>query len=152
MAFGSFGHWDRAREKIRARRLRSPVESAMRIPLARSVVTTLAPYGLAIAAVLLAAAVKLMLERVTEEGPFLLLLSAVMISAWYGGLWPGVLATTLAGLISHYFFFGPPQFFWHNSVSQNLRLLFFFLEGFLISWLCALLHRARQRGEARRHE
>ena len=62
-------------------------------------------YGFAVVAVGLALIHKLMLEPVLgDESPFLLFLAAVTITAWYGGIGPGVVATVGASLVSAYFF------------------------------------------------
>jgi len=64
-------------------------------------------YGVAVLAVGMAFLVKLLLDPlIVQETPFLLVFGAIMISAWYGGLGPGLLATFAAGLATDYFF--PP--------------------------------------------
>jgi hypothetical protein len=56
-------------------------------------------YGVAVLAVGLAFLVKLLLDPlIVQETPFVLIFGAIMISAWYGGLGPGLLATFAAGL------------------------------------------------------
>lgn len=110
-------------------------------------------YGAAVGVVLLAAFLKTLLQPVTPgQSPFLLFFGAVMFSAWYGGPGPGVLATLLAALSVDYFFMLPPQVVLRHSLSQNLQLLVFVSEGFLATWLCTLLHRARQGAEASAQE
>ena len=42
-----------------------------------------------------------------QDAPVSLLLCAVILSAWFGGIWPGVLATGLSSLIFYYFFLPP---------------------------------------------
>ena len=61
-------------------------------------------YGVAVLAVGMAFLVKLLLAPlIVQETPFLLVFAAIMISAWYGGLGPGLLATVTAGLATDYF-------------------------------------------------
>ena len=65
-------------------------------------------YGVAVLAVGMAFLVKLLLDPlIVQETPFLLVFGAIMISAWYGGLGPGLLATFAAGLATDYFFLPP---------------------------------------------
>src|SRR6476659_2201259 len=69
-------------------------------------------YGVALLAVGASLLVKLYLKRhmemgMEQEAPFMLSLAAVMVSGWYGGLGPGLAATTLAVLIGDYFFMEP---------------------------------------------
>jgi hypothetical protein len=56
-------------------------------------------YGVAVLAVGMAFLIKLLLDpMIVQETPFLLIFGAIMVSAWYGGLGPGLLATFTAGL------------------------------------------------------
>jgi K+-sensing histidine kinase KdpD len=65
-------------------------------------------YGVAVLAVGVAFAIKLFLDPlIVQETPFLLIFGAIMISAWYGGLRPGLLATVAAGLATDHFFLQP---------------------------------------------
>jgi len=59
-----------------------------------------APYAVAIAAVAVALGLTLLVRPLAELSPFALLFAAVMVSAWYGGLRPGLLASALATLAS----------------------------------------------------
>lgn len=97
-------------------------------------------YGLAVLAVAIALLVKLLLTPlIAGESPFLLFFGAVMVSAWYGGMGPGLLATILAALMSNYFFLVPLYSFVGQSSGQNLRLCLFVIEEILISLLNAAL-------------
>lgn len=105
-------------------------------------------YRLAALTVAIALLMKLLLAPlITEESPFLVSFAAVMVSARYGGMGPGLLAITLAALVSDYFFLVPLYSFFRQSSGQNLRLCLFVVEGVLISSLSAALHTARQRAE-----
>ncbi len=105
-------------------------------------------YSIAVLAVGVALLLKLLLEPlITQESPFLLFFAAVMISAWFGGLGPGLGATALAALASDYFFLTPVYSVLGQSLSQNLRLGLFVLEGMLVSSIIAALHTARGRAE-----
>ena len=53
-------------------------------------------YGVAVAAVALALAIKCVFGGLGTDHPFLLLPGAVMVAAWYGGRGPGLLAAVIA--------------------------------------------------------
>ena len=53
-------------------------------------------YGVALLACTLALVLTLLLRSLTEQSVAFLFLASVMISAWYGGLGPGLLATAVA--------------------------------------------------------
>jgi signal transduction histidine kinase len=77
------------------------------------------------------------------RSPFLLLFAAIMVSAAYGGLGPGVLATVLATLASEFPFRLSPF-----PIPDVAQLGVFFVEGLFLSILGAMLHRARRRAES----
>ena len=59
-------------------------------------------YGIAVASVLLALALTLHVQPLFDSTSFSLFFAAVMVSAWYGGLGPGLVATatsTAAALV-----------------------------------------------------
>ena len=69
-------------------------------------------YGIAVASVTLVLGLRLLLDSLFLQDTLLLLIlgatslsASVMVSAWYGGLGPGLLATALAAGIIDYFFF-----------------------------------------------
>jgi PAS domain S-box-containing protein len=93
-------------------------------------------YGVAVLAIILALLVQLLFLPVLGElGPYLIFLIAVMVSAAYGGLGPGLLATVFGALLADYFL-TPPYF--TISVSTPRDWLFhgmFTFLGAAISWL-----------------
>jgi PAS domain S-box-containing protein len=105
----------------------------------------LARYAVAVLATGLAVAAKLVLDPVIgSETPFIILLAPVIVSAWYGGLGPALMATGLAVLAAEFL-----------PVSQThtlLRLSLFAVEGVLVSGLSGALHAARRRAEVGRAE
>jgi PAS domain S-box-containing protein len=104
-------------------------------------------YGVAVVAVALALGLKLLIDPlIMQETPFLLVFAAVMISAWFGGLGPGLLATALAALITDYFFLYPINTFSVLSL-EGLPLVVFVLEGVLVSSVVAALRYAREHAE-----
>ncbi|MBG1245001.1 PAS domain S-box protein [Nostoc sp. NZL] len=78
--------------------------------------------------------------------PFLLFFSAVMVSAWYGGLKSGLLATGLSALLSNYFFL-PPAYELSFDLSNFVRIGLFALQGLLFSVLCEALKTAKKRAD-----
>src|SRR5215208_5249956 len=110
-------------------------------------------YGIAVASVTLVLGLRLLLDSLFLQDTLLLLIfgatslsASVMVSAWYGGLGPGLLATALAAGIIDYFFLYPVGAFSGLSIEATL-LVAFVLEGKLISSLAAALRFARSRAE-----
>jgi PAS domain S-box-containing protein len=106
-------------------------------------------YGVAVLVVGVALGFKLLLDPVIpQDVPFLLLFGAVMVSAWYGGLGPGLLTMVLAGLATDYLFLRP-----QDPVDPGvIPLLVFFVEGTLVCLLTEALRTARRRAEASKEE
>jgi len=98
-------------------------------------------YGVASAAVALALVLTLLLRPLLDPDVFSLFFAAVMVSAWYGGLGPGLLATALAVLVIDSFLLYPVDKFTLNLHSL-LRLIVFMLIALLISSLTAARKRA----------
>ena len=113
-------------------------------------------YGVAVLAVALALLLKLLLEPViVQETPFLLVFAAIMVSAWYGGLGPGLAATVVAALITDYYFLPPVGF--SGLGLEAVPMVVFVLEGTLVSLVVTALRSARNRAEtstleAQRHQ
>ena len=74
---------------------------------------------------------------------FPLFLAGVMISAWYGGLGPGMLTTALSAVASNYFFIEPHYAFSLTSEAA-IQVVVFLLAAILIGTLTE----ARRRSEA----
>src|SRR3954470_24998090 len=105
-------------------------------------------YGVAVGAVTLALLIKLLLEPfIAQETPFLLVFAAVIVSAWYGGLGPGLLATVAAGLATDYFFLSPSALFSGAPGLDAVPLILYMLEGLLINGIVVRLRSARQEAE-----
>jgi PAS domain S-box-containing protein len=98
--------------------------------------TTLARYGVAVAAVAVALVIRLLLTlTMGRELSFLIFLLAVMISAWYGGFWPGMAATGLS-LFCATFIFTPSGGAQTLLNAANLtRIGLFLCEGYIVSLL-----------------
>ncbi|MBE8985685.1 PAS domain S-box protein [Nostoc sp. LEGE 12450] len=104
--------------------------------------------GIVVLIVTIAAVLMLMLDPwLSMSGtPFLLFFGAVMVSAWYGGLKSGLLATSLSALLSNYFFL-PPAFELSFDQSNSVRIGLFALQGLLFSILCEALKTAKRRAD-----
>jgi PAS domain S-box-containing protein len=64
-------------------------------------------YGLAVISVGAALLLTELLEPAVKATPSALFFAAVTVSAWYGGLWPGILASLLSTLTLDYYFIQP---------------------------------------------
>jgi K+-sensing histidine kinase KdpD len=92
---------------------------------------------------------RLALDAVLEDRVvFLPFTLALLVSAWYGGLGPGLLATGLSASVIGVVLLEPR---WTPTVAllaDGLALVLFMVVGLGISALVAQLHRARRRAEA----
>jgi signal transduction histidine kinase len=105
-------------------------------------------YGVAVASVAIAIALKLLIEPLLpQQTPFLLLSGAVMVAAWFGGLGPGLVATVLGSLSADYFYLEPVGSFTGVAGGGFWLQVLFVLQGVLITSLAQALHLARQRSE-----
>lgn len=96
-------------------------------------------YGVAIITVGAATALKLLFNTIIGAAtPFLLYFSPVLVSAWIGGMGPGITATLLAAA-SAVFLFQPPYFSVQIGWYGAFRTVIFILEGLLITKLSTVL-------------
>lgn len=103
-------------------------------------------YGVAVLAVGVALLLMLLLDPwiAMKKTPFILFFGAVMVSAWYGGMGPGLLATLLSAVLSTFFFLHPISPLTLDA-SDSARLLLFVTQGILFSALCNALQTANWR-------
>jgi PAS domain S-box-containing protein len=94
-------------------------------------------------AVLPALLIGLPLSKLDAWNPYLLFGGAVMLSAWYGGLWPGLLTTTLSTVAISYFFL-PPLYSLEFGWDDIGRVGTFLVVALLIGKLIEDRKRARQ--------
>jgi two-component system cell cycle sensor histidine kinase/response regulator CckA len=110
----------------------------LRIPPARAPILR---YGVAVLSTTLALIPAVLLPNITESR-LAVFAVAVMVSAWYGGWKPGLVATSFALTVSAYFSFSgehtPAQF-----RSTMLRLALFVTLAALICWFNAALRAAQ---------
>ncbi|MBW3624347.1 MAG: SpoIIE family protein phosphatase [Armatimonadetes bacterium] len=83
---------------------------------------------------------------IQKESPFVLFLAIVLVSAWYGGLGPGLAATAVSAIASDYFFLSPKHSLVMPNATDTLRLTLFVVEGIVIT----LLSEAYKRKEEER--
>jgi PAS domain S-box-containing protein len=74
--------------------------------------------------------------------PFLNMFAAIMITAWFGGLGPGLVATIFGTIVANYFFLEPDKGLALPTMQDLSNILVFVVEGIVISGLCEIFHRA----------
>ena len=106
--------------------------------------TALKRYGVAIAAIALSALLRLWAEATLGPSGFSLMLAAVVVAAWYGGLGPSLVALTLSLAVSSWLFKSEPE--------PALRVLTGLGVSYFVAVAIALLSEstrsARRRAEA----
>lgn len=102
-------------------------------------------YSIAILSVITALLLMLLLDPwvTMAKSPFLIFFGAVMISAWWGGLKPGLVATLLSALLSAHFFL-PPADSMQLNLGDSIRTGIFVLQGLLFSVLSETLRNTNQ--------
>jgi PAS domain S-box-containing protein len=104
-------------------------------------------YTVAIGTTLLALLLCASLRPWGQNSPYWFFAPAVMISAWYGGRGPGILATVAGALLGNYFLLEPYQTI--SLRAQDIsRVTLFLLVGLQISWLSGEMYNARRRAES----
>ncbi|HLQ65893.1 MAG TPA: PAS domain-containing protein [Candidatus Limnocylindrales bacterium] len=79
--------------------------------------------------------------------PFTIFLLAIVASAWFGGLWPGLLAAVLGAILGDFFFVEPRGEFTPFTTIHAVQLGSYFLLGTSISIVSQLWHLSRHRLE-----
>lgn len=93
-------------------------------------------YGAAVSVVAGATVVRFPLEGVLgNEVPFLFYFPAVLASAWYGGVGPGLAAGVLGAFGAQWFWMEPRNAFAALTVSNVLQIGFFLAIAGFMSWL-----------------
>ncbi|PSR13981.1 histidine kinase [filamentous cyanobacterium CCP3] len=105
-------------------------------------------YGVAVLSVGLALGINLLFRPYLEPTPTPLFFAAVMVSAWYGGLGPGLMATVLSTIAINYFYVAPLYTLHINNVGYLTRLSVFVMAALLISSLNQAQRLAQRRAEA----
>ena len=101
-------------------------------------------YGLAIVSVALALGSALPLERYDFRGvEFPLFLFAIVLTVWYAGPGPGILAVVLSSLCFNYYFTEPLHSFYVRR-SELPYYIVFILFGALLAWFSAVRRSVEQ--------
>lgn len=126
------------------------IKTVVRSTATSAVVQNILAYSLAILIVSLFIWLKLtVLGDLSRETPFLFILFSVFISAYYGGLGPGVLATLLSVFAMIYFFL-PPFHSLNITYRYDLEVIItYIMVGVGVSWLLEQLRLQRITLEAR---
>jgi K+-sensing histidine kinase KdpD len=110
-------------------------------------------YAVAVALPLLGELLRAVLIQVGGRDPGLSIeYVAVIVTALYGGLWPGVAATVIAGLLETITRSGPLTIPGSAPIPDPARIVFFVVAGVVSSIACALVRDARWRAEQARRE
>ena len=104
-------------------------------------------YIIALLSVALGLGVTMLLRPYLSATPSALFFAAVMVSAWYGGFAPGLVATVLSTLIVNYLFLQPlyPLYITHQDIL--VRLAVFIMTAGLIIWLNESRRTAQKKAE-----
>ena len=93
-------------------------------------------YSLAIAAAFAAILLRLSLDPIWgAKLPFITLIPAIMLSAWLGGLGPGLLTTAITAIAAQYYWIEPTGTFAVADKSELLGQFVFIAVGVVISAL-----------------
>jgi PAS domain S-box-containing protein len=93
-------------------------------------------YAIAIGAATLAVLARLGLDPVWGlRLPYITLFPAIVLSAWFGGLWPGIVTTVLCATAAEYFWIEPSHSWAIGNAADALGLVVFVAVGGLISVL-----------------
>src|ERR1700741_3904327 len=94
-------------------------------------------YAVAIASVVVAVTLAFTVEHYWQSTPFVsLFLCAIMLSAWFGGFMPGLLAIVLSVLAFTYYFL-PPTHSLLINLKEVPRLVLFTIAALLVGSLAA---------------
>jgi PAS domain S-box-containing protein len=108
---------------------------AQRGPLTRSGRSVLLNYAVAVASVAAALLLGLLLDAYLQTRPYAsLLVCAVMFSAWFGGLGPGLLSTACS-LLAFVYFFVRPQYTFDIDPAELPRIVLLATAALFAVWL-----------------
>lgn len=106
--------------------------------------TSLLSYFIAVAAVAAAAVARWLLSPVCcDHSAFLLFLPAVMVTAWYAGLGPAIVATLLGAMVADYFWVKPLHTIEVSHIGELVNSSTFVVLGLVISWLARRVRKAK---------
>jgi C4-dicarboxylate-specific signal transduction histidine kinase len=100
-------------------------------------------YGVAVLAVAVALIIARLLDTHLVSAPVALFLCAVMFSAWYGGVHPGLLAVALS-LLAFVYYFVPPIYSLYLPMDELPRVIIFLLSALFVGSLSSAQRSATQ--------
>ncbi|MBD1845543.1 PAS domain S-box protein [Cyanobacteria bacterium FACHB-63] len=112
-----------------------------------SLLSQIAEYSVTIASVALALGITLALNPYLAPTPTPLFFAAIMLSAWYGGLGPGIAATVLSTLAINYFLVEPIYELSIPDLGTFVRLGTFVMTALFINSLTEAQRTARRKAE-----
>jgi C4-dicarboxylate-specific signal transduction histidine kinase len=121
---------------------RHPSEAGSSRPVIRTLGRALTSYVVAILSVALAVVVTLFIGPVMKHSATFFFCS-VMLTSWYGGLWPGVFAAIVSVLALDYYFI-PPLYALGIGPEDVADLIAFIATALFISWLNGAQRRAKE--------
>src|SRR5688500_12676627 len=104
------------------------------MPMPRAARSNLARYGLPVLTVAAAHVLTHLLWLGSDGNLSLLFITAVMVSALYGGLGSGLIAAALAAAASAYFYL-PPRYSFDIDFADLIRLVAFAFVAVFVAWL-----------------
>lgn len=93
-------------------------------------------YGIAVLSVTAALIILRLPALHLEAAPVSLLLCAIMFTAWFGGVGPGLLATALSAVAFHYYF-QPPMHALVPKAAEIPRIAIFMVSALIVGLLSA---------------
>ena len=96
----------------------------------------IASYGLAVLSILIALIIGRLLDIHLVAAPVSLFLCAIMLSGWFGGLGPGLLAVVLS-LLAFYYYFVTPIYSLAIEIKEVPRFLIYALSALFVGLLSA---------------
>lgn len=118
--------------------------------LGSSIKRSMSGVGVAIVAAGAATSLSFLLDPLVHQSVFVLFLGAVTVSAWFGGLGPGLLAVALCGFAFSFFLIEPANSWVISGTGKITDLAIFGLVSLLINALYFRLGRARRQEESAR--
>ena len=100
-------------------------------------------YGVAVLSVAVALIIALLLDAYLVSAPASLFLCAIMFSAWYGGVRPGLFAVALS-LLAFVYYFVTPIYSLYVPINEIPRVVIFLLSALFVGSLSAAQRRATQ--------
>ena len=110
---------------------------------------TLLTYGIAVVSVALAMGVRfLLIPEVAYQFPFATLFLAVLLTSWFGGVRPALLAAILGGLSAEYYLLPPRGSFVIHGLDQQVGIVIYLGVSLGIALLGGAMQSARRASES----